>query len=353
MIRAGRTEFVLTVKDMASLAGVPLRKYRETKPYLEAGHPEPISHPDSARPLWDREQVEAYHAGKPVPPLPPASDQDLLDRHEAAALVGVTARSWNLYKHDPELTKHLVKVPEVGGYEHWPRHVVQQYKDTRPGNKGAGGRPRGSGDLIPRDQIPARIAELLDANPAVTINEAANTLGIAAFPTARDHLNQLRGQRIADLIDAEPDLDPAEAAEQLGYPRITHRGATAVAEAELQIRRARVYLDEVADALAKAGLVDEGETEVRSVDGNHLVAAVPLSPAQPAAFLVWDDRYGWRTATNRRHPICMNTSTPPEGDGIRYLATGIHPKPADLIADLADASRGTSRPAPCPLPRTT
>ncbi len=263
MIRAGRTKFVLTVKDMASLAGVPLRKYRETKPYLEDGHPEPISHPDSARPLWDREQVEAYYAGKPVPPLPPASDQDLLDRHEAAALVGVTARSWNLYKHDPQLTKHLVKVPEVGGYEHWPRHVVQQYKDARPGHKAAGGRPRGSGDLIPRDQIPARVAELLDANPAVTINEAANTLGIAAFPTARDHLNQLRGERIADLIEADPDLDPADAAEQLGYPRITHRGATAVAEAELQIRRARVYLDEVADALAKAGLVDEGEIEDR------------------------------------------------------------------------------------------
>ncbi|CAM5608179.1 DUF6292 family protein [Streptomyces diastaticus] len=345
MIRAGRRELALTVADMARLAGMSLSHYRKTKPYTKPGHPAPISSSGAARLMWDREQVEAYHAGEPVPSLPPASDQDLLDRHEAAALVGVTPRSWNLYKHEAELAKHAVKVPQDGGVEHWPRHVLQRFKDSRPGNGPAAGRPRGSGDMIPRDQVLPRIAELLDADPAATVTDVSNALGIARFPTARDGLNKLRGQRIADLVEANPHLDTTEAAERLGYPRITHRGATAAADAELRARAAHPYLAKTADALVEAGLAEASEIPVRTVDGDHLTAAIPLSPGQPSAALVWDDRYGWRTANNRRHPIGKHTSTPPQGDDIRYLGTSIHPEPAELITDLADASRGTNKPA--------
>ncbi|MFD6133712.1 DUF6292 family protein, partial [Streptomyces diastaticus] len=146
-------------------------------------------------------------------------------------------------------------------------------------------------------------------------------------------------------VEANPHLDTTEAAERLGYPRITHRGATAAADAELRARAAHPYLAKTADALVEAGLAEASEIPVRTVDGDHLTAAIPLSPGQPSAALVWDDRYGWRTANNRRHPIGKHTSTPPQGDDIRYLGTSIHPEPAELITDLADASRGTNKPA--------
>ncbi|WP_406415318.1 hypothetical protein OH809_43240 [Streptomyces sp. NBC_00873] len=122
------------------------------------------------------EQTAAFHAGKPVPALPAAdADEDLLDRHEAAAELGMSAASWNKYKSDPKLTEHVVLVPAGdGGTEHWPRRVVREFKASRPGRGGRGGRRTGSGDMI----LP-RIAELLDDNPAITLTEAADTLNSA------------------------------------------------------------------------------------------------------------------------------------------------------------------------------
>ncbi|MGW0704109.1 DUF6292 family protein, partial [Streptomyces sp. NPDC002867] len=60
--------------------------------------------------------------------------------------------------------------------------------------------------------------------------------------------------------------------------------------------------------------------------------------------LVWDERYGWRTATSRRHPIGKDTGTPPEGEGIRYLGSGTRPEPAELLEALADGRKGSKRP---------
>ncbi|WP_405594137.1 DUF6292 family protein [Streptomyces sp. NBC_01410] len=332
--------------DLAAALGMPLGTFRNKKPHTQEGHPAPISSPDSRALLWDREQTAAFYAGKPVPALPDVDDdEDLLDRHEAAAVLGVAPSSWNKYKSDPKLAEHVVLVPAgEGGTEHWPRSVVRAFKASRPGRGAGGGRREGSGDMIPRDEILPRIAELLDDDPAITLATVADTLGIAKFPTAQAGLAQVRGRRIADLLEAQPHLTPQQAAEQLGYPTITRRGAVAIAEAELRARQALPYLQRVADALTQAGVAEPVQVEVRQLAGDHLAAAVPLAAGQSAPALVWDERYGWRTANSRRHPIGKDTGTAPEGEGIRYLGHSLTPEPAELLEALADGRKGSKRP---------
>ncbi|MBV7674090.1 hypothetical protein STHAL_32095 [Streptomyces halstedii] len=341
MIRSGRLKYVQTMPDLAAQMGMPFGTFRNKKLHTVEGHPAPISSPSSRALLWDAEQTKAFQAGKPVPALPDTDDdEDLLDRHEAAAELGITPGSWNSVKNDPRLSKHVVMAPAgKGGTEHWPRRAVRAYKDSRPGRGAGGGRRVGSGDMIPRDQILPRITELLDDNPAITLTEVADILGVAKFPTAQAGLAQIRGRRVADLLEAEPGLTPDEAAIRLGYPKVTHRGAATIAEAELHIRRTRPYLQKAADALTEAGLADPVQVEVRRIGGDYLAAAVPLAAGQTWPALVWDERYGWRTATSRRHPIGKDTGTAPEGEGIRYLGKGIRPEPAELIKKLASAIR--------------
>ncbi|WOX26363.1 DUF6292 family protein [Streptomyces solicathayae] len=345
MIRAGRLQYVQTMADLAAQQGVSLGTFRNKKPYAQEGYPAPISSPTSRALLWDSEQIAAFHAGEPIPALPELDDdEDLLDRHEAAAELGVAPASWNKYKSDPKLAEHVVLVPGQDGTEHWPRHVVRAYKASRPGRGAGGGRRTGSGDMIPRDETLPRIAELLDDNPAITLTEVADTLGITKFPTAQAGLALLRGRRIADLVEAEPGLTPIDAAERLGYPTITHRGAATIAEAELRARGTRLYLQQVADALAEAGVAESVQVATRRLDDEHLAAAVPLAIGQSAPALVWDERYGWRTATSRRHPIGKDTGAAPEREGIRYIGHGIHPESAELLEALADGRKGTKRP---------
>ncbi|MEV5204384.1 DUF6292 family protein [Streptomyces sp. NPDC053720] len=329
--------------DLAAQQGLSPRTFRNKGLHRAEGHPDPISS-DSARTLlWDSEQTSAFYAGDPVPALTEADDdEDLLDRHEAAAVLGVTASSWNVYKNTPALAEHAVPVE---GVDHWPRRVVRAYKAARPGSGAGGGRRTGSGDMVPRDQILPRIAELLDENPAITLTEVADTLGIAKFPTAQAGLAQVRGRRMADLIEADPGLSPQQAAEQLGYPPITHRGASVIAEAELHARRSHPYLQQIADALADAGVAVPTQVEVRHPKSGHLTAAIKLVAAQTVPALVWDERYGWRTATNRLHPIGKDTGAPPEGAGIRYIGSGIRPEPAELLEALDDESKGSGHPA--------
>ncbi|MFB8206340.1 hypothetical protein [Streptomyces sp. NPDC056010] len=335
MIRAGRLKYVQTADGLAAQLGMAPGTLKNKRPYAQEGHPAPISSKSARALLWDSEQTKAFYAGKPIPPLPETDDdEDLLDRHEAAVEFGVTTPTWHKYKYDPRLAEHVVLVPAEGGTEHWPRRVLRAFKASRPGRGAGGGRGTGSGDAIPRDLILPRIAELLDANPAVTLAEVSDTLGIAMFPTAQEGLLRIRGQRIADLIEAEPDLEADQAAERLGYPKITRRGTAAAAKAELHARSAVRYLQHAADVLAQAGVAEPVQVEVRHLAGGHLAAAVPLTAGQGVPALVWDERYGWRTATGRRHPIGKETGTRPEGEGIRHLATGTHPEPEELLGEL-------------------
>ncbi|MFE6462261.1 DUF6292 family protein [Streptomyces cinereoruber] len=346
MIRAGRLQYVQTMADLADALGKKLVTVRNQKPYAAEGHPAPISSPTARAQLWDSEQTKAYYAGEPIPELPQVDDdEDLLDRHEAAELLGIAPITWNGYKKDPALTAGVVLVPAgPKGTEHWPRRLVLAYKNGRPGKAAGGGRPAGSGDMIPRDEILPRIAELLEADPAVTVETVADTLGIAKFPTAQSGLVTLRGRRIADLVEEQPGLDPKDAAIQLGYPTSTHRGAIAAAEREFLVRGDKPYLQRTADFLAAAGIAQQAQVEMRQPDGEHVAAAVLLDTDQPAAAVVWDSRYGWRTSASRRHPIGKATDTPPEGEGIRYLGSGLRPEPEELLEALRDGRKGTKRP---------
>ncbi|MGW1767587.1 hypothetical protein ACWCQL_26450 [Streptomyces sp. NPDC002073] len=152
-------------------------------------------------------------------------DLDLLDRREAAVVLGVKPRSVDSYKNDPGLADHVV---EVGGVEHWPRAGVRAYGAARGTMAAPTGRPKGSGDMVPRDLLPGRIAELLDADPAVTAAHAVEVLGVAVG-TAQRSLQQERAQRIVALLRTDPTLTVEQAAERLGYPPAVRRAALEIA----------------------------------------------------------------------------------------------------------------------------
>ncbi|WP_331733772.1 DUF6292 family protein (plasmid) [Streptomyces sp. NBC_01220] len=332
MIRAGRRHLVRTLADLAAQQGIGLQSYLNQGYHQAAGFPAPISSPRARTLLYDADEVDAYLAGKPA--LPEDVDQehneDLLDRREAAAVLGVAPRSWDVYKRHPLLTEHMVT---VGGVEHWPWGIVHRYRDNRPGRSTSPGRPTGSGDQVPRDQLLARTAPLLDADPTVSATAVIEALGVRRS-TAQAALTRLRADRIADLIGTEPKLSPDGAAAAFGYPAGQVRRATVRAEAVLRARRIAPYLADVATALHRAGWT----TAVPAVQHprDDLVVAVLVLDAEraPAPALVWDERYGWRTATSRRHPLTRGAAVPPDGDGVRYLAPGITPPPHALIAAL-------------------
>ncbi|MFI0743416.1 DUF6292 family protein [Streptomyces sp. NPDC021100] len=339
MIRAGRRAYVQTRDKLAEAMGMPMGTFRNKKPYAREDHPAPISSDGARVLLWDSEQTLAYREGRPVPELPTTdSDDDLLDRQEAAAAAGVSPKTWDGYKKDQALAKHMV---DVGGVEHWPRRAIRAYRD-RPGPQAPAGRPTGSGDMVPRDALPGRIAQLLDDDPAVTIATVTEELGISAT-AAKKGLVQLRGERIADLLEAEPGLTPEQAAERLGYPAAVQRAPLRAAALEQRARQAYPYLQNTADALAQEGLAPAQEVQVQRPADGVLAAAVVLESG-PVPALVWDERYGWRTAVSRRHPIGKDTGAPPEGDGIRYLGSGQQPAAEELLAGLADGRRGSVRP---------
>lgn len=339
MICAGRRHLVRTLADLAAQQGLELQSYLNAAPHKKAGHPAPVSSKGARSLLYDGEQVDAYLTGRPVPPIRSEDDDqdhdddDLLDRREAAAVLGVAPRSWTTYKHHPLLTEHMVT---VGGVEHWPRGIVHRYRDSRPGRTAATGRPTGSGDQVPRDELLPRTAPLLDADPTITATDVVEQLGISCN-TAQNALTRLRADRIADLIGKRPELSPDDAAAALGYPPALARRAAACAATVLRARHAAPYLDDVAAAAHRAGwTTTETVPDVQLPGDDRVVAALVLDGDQaPVPALVWDERYGWRTATSRRHPITRDAVPSSEGGGVRYLAGGITPPPSTLIAALS------------------
>ncbi|MFI8281242.1 hypothetical protein ACIGBH_41640 [Streptomyces sp. NPDC085929] len=200
--------------------------FRTVKPYTAQGFPAPISSEGSVVLLWDREQIDAYRDGGPQPALPDVEDgADLLDRREAAAVLGVQPRSFDSYKADDRLAGHAVV---VCGLEHWPRAALRAYVATRGTASAPQGRPKGSGDMVPRDLLPGRIAELLDADPAVTAAQAVDVLGVS-ISTAQKHLLQARAERIAEQMRVNPGLDADQAADRLGFPAAVRRAAVRAA----------------------------------------------------------------------------------------------------------------------------
>lgn len=347
MIRAGRRSYVRTLDDLARSQNSSPRTFRNTQPYKHPEFPAPISSAEARILLWDGEQTDAHYAGGPIPELPAGDhEEDLLDRREAAAVLKVDPKSWdNLARKDSSLQEAETT---VAGVKHWPRRSLTAFTANRPGKGVAAagrqsGRPKGSGDLVPRDELQHHVAGLLDEDPAITAAAVREELGVD-MKVALTALARLRGQRIADLLESEPDLEPDQAAERLGYPPITRRGALAAVAREQRARAVRPYLRSVADELAGAGLAPAGDIEVQIVGDDALATAVVLTPDSDVAALVWDERYGWRTATSRRHPFGPKSATPPKGAGIRYFGTDATPAPERVVAWLNDARAGLPAP---------
>ncbi|MGV4988861.1 hypothetical protein ACVB8X_39935 [Streptomyces sp. NRAIS4] len=205
--------------------------------------------------------------------------------------------------------------------------------------------------MVPRDETSARVGDRLDEDPAVTLATVQERLGLSYAAAARA-LPRLRGERITDLLQTEPDVAPEEAATRLGYPTAVQRTALASAATELRARQVQPYLQRVADVLVGAGLAEAQDVRVQRLDGDVLAAAVTLSGSGAPA-LVWFERYGWRTAVSRRHPIGKDTGTPPEGEGIRYLSEHSSPNPPSCWprSPTAGAAPGIPRPSTRPEAR--
>ncbi|MFJ6000288.1 hypothetical protein [Streptomyces sp. NPDC092370] len=113
----------------------------------------------------------------------------------------------------------------------------------------------------------------------------------------------------------------AETAAALGYPAgLTRRAGTCAAAVLLH---------------ARGWTTTDTPPAVQHPDDDECVAAlVPDGPDAPASALVWSERHGWRTAPSRRHPLGRGAAWPPPGPGVRHLATGTTPDPADLVNAL-------------------
>ncbi|MFJ8663467.1 hypothetical protein [Streptomyces sp. NPDC093795] len=304
MIRAGRVDKVRTLADLAAQQGLSLGRYQVVKPYAEEGFPAPVSSDGARTLLFDADQVDAHLAGAAVPELPSTdSDEDLLDRSEAAAELGSALTGWSAYKKRPALADHTVV---VAGVEHWPRGIIRAYRDARTSRPATGGRPRNAGDQIPRDQLLSLTAPLLDADPAITAARVTETLGVHR-DTAQRALTHLRAGRIADRLATDPNLTPHQAAAELGYPTGQVRTAVHQALTELRARAAGAYLATVTAALNEAGLTATPTAPDVEQNRDTLRTAVLLTPEATPAALVWEDGEGWRTATRR-----LTRTPPPE-----------------------------------------
>ncbi|MEU1710099.1 hypothetical protein ABZ478_32825 [Streptomyces sp. NPDC005706] len=343
MIRAGRLHVVRTLADIAVRQGIAVQTLLNSGRHLAEGFPAPLNAGRTR--LYDGEQVDACLAGLPVPPLPVTDDdEDLLDRQEAAALRGMTAQRWDRRKLDPAVSEHVLL---VGGVEHWPRRVVRDHTPT-PRRHAGGGRPAGVGDQVPRDQLPALVAQLLDDDPALTAAGVTDRLGVHP-DTAQDALTQCRAERMAEVMEQRGGT-AAEAAAALGYPAGLIRRASVRAEAVLRSRRARSYLVAVAQVLhARGWMTTDSPPAVQYPEDDACVAVLVLdTPSAPAPALVWSERHGWRIAVSRRHPLGRGGAWLPPGPGVCHLATGTTPFPAVLVdaLDSTDPLEGDQPPHP-------
>src|SRR5690606_19640210 len=74
MIRAGRRHLVRTLADIAAQQGIAVQTLLSSGRLQTEGFPPPVS--TGRTRLYDGEQIDAYLAGRPVPALPTADDDE-------------------------------------------------------------------------------------------------------------------------------------------------------------------------------------------------------------------------------------------------------------------------------------
>ena len=118
MIPHGRT--VVDAAEAAAVLGISYQTFRNQKTTQDPAFPAPLN-PGRRKLLYDREQVEAYRDGRPLPKLPEAAHpDDLLDELETAELLG---RAYATVRKD-RTQGRMPGVVEVCGLPHWHRRVL-------------------------------------------------------------------------------------------------------------------------------------------------------------------------------------------------------------------------------------
>ncbi|MEU2563174.1 hypothetical protein ABZ626_28095 [Streptomyces longispororuber] len=217
MIRAGRDHQVRRLADLAAAAGKSAKSFSNQKLHQVPGHPKPVSSPRARVLLWDGEQVDAFHAGCPVPALPTKdSPGDLLDRNEAAELAEVEPRTWDRYANLPGMRPRPQPVV-VAGVDHWRRGEVLDWLAGRPGPGTSPGRPVGSREQAPRSSITPRAQQLLEREPTITATAAAAELGVT-IGTAQRALARARADAVRRLLEEDAEVTAEEVHARLSYP---------------------------------------------------------------------------------------------------------------------------------------
>ncbi|WP_070018756.1 hypothetical protein [Streptomyces nanshensis] len=346
MIRAGRLKWVRTLDDIAKAQGYKSTKaFRNTGRHRAPQHPAPISGPletrGRAKTLYDGEQTDAYYRGDPVPELTGAEDpDDLLNREEAAAEAGVPVDTWSRYDDLPGL-RPLPKPVKVKGVTFYRRGDIRAWREDKEIYRG--GRPTGTANLVPVEEIAPRTAALLADNPVIRAEEVADEIGLG-IDAAQRALAAARADGIEQLLERRPGLSEQQIADELGYPLLPVRRALPAVAARSRARALEPYLTHVIHGLDEAG-ISTAAHRVKVRPKNVVAAALKLSAAAPAPYLLWDERYGWRTSPARPN-LDRGERIPPQGSGIRYLdKAGRQPSGQALAELLKDSRTGRGKPA--------
>ncbi len=136
---------------------------------------------------------------------------------------------------------------------------------------------------MPRDELDARVGELLETDPALTLARVRDEL--VAYSTAARVVPRLRGVRIADLVAGEEGLSLEQAAERLGYS-VVRRAAMPGGHRTALPAPAVVRSGGGRRALAAEGLAERQDVVVAQVADDVVAAAVVLSSTAPVPALV-------------------------------------------------------------------
>ncbi|MFI9724669.1 DNA-binding protein [Streptomyces sp. NPDC052396] len=130
---------VTTEAEIAERVGVPLATWRRRDaPHFRA-HVASLF-PNSRYLIYDLAQTDAYLTGKPIPPLPTDEHpEDHLDAKEAAAILGINAKTVHAYATQG----YLSRGETLYGTRVWPRREIEERRDNPPGQGKGGGRVAG------------------------------------------------------------------------------------------------------------------------------------------------------------------------------------------------------------------
>jgi hypothetical protein len=203
MIRAGRD--VVDTYGIAELRGEDYYHVTNARPrpWDQPGWPAPVN-PENTRKagtigrgggrkrLWDRAQVEAFLAGKPVPAINAADhDEDLLDVIELAAVLGLPPKQVNEL-----LRQGRLDGPDATpcGVKHWTRGHARTMQPAPPEWSQEDGRPRGED----AEQIRARLLVAVEKVP----RRAGGKLNASAIARAAN-VHRHTARRFLEQLDAE------------------------------------------------------------------------------------------------------------------------------------------------------